>query len=667
LALPNCSKKLPLRLRLLLAYLSTNAMNFFENQDQARRNTTKLILLFGLAVALMILAFYGVTVLTLQMSTDGALGWWHPELMGLISLATIAVIGVGSASKMMALRQGGAGIARSLGGRPITPQTSDPGEMRLLNVVAEMALASGMPIPTVYLLDRETSINAFAAGFTPDDAVIGVTQGCLDQLTRDELQGVIGHEFSHIVHGDMGLNLKLIAVLQGLLLIHIFGRMVLRGTTHHRSRRDKGDSVFLLVGLSMVIIGGIGLLCGRLIKSAISRQREFLADASSVQFTRNPDGLAGALTKLGTLSMGSSIIAPNAEEASHLFFGEALSGLAMLGDWFATHPPLQERIRRIGKLPTMPLTTATTQIGATTPEGSLVMGFQVVSTTTLPQPLAQPESPSPQDFMTAIGTTDGRRLAQVQAFLQQLEPDIATAFQQPETAADLVFALLIDSRAEVQVKQAQVLTRAYGADCPQRVNHYRQLAHTFDSRQTLLLLELAAPTLKQQQAEASQRFLHTMQALIKADGQLSVSEYVLQLILRKRLQTGQQPAVKPTQPINSLTELWPYVLNLLAVLSKAGHTTRDDAFYAFKSGLYQLPGAKKRTLPETLPPAKLTDLGKSLSLLERATPKLKQAIVDACAHTVLADNAVTAQETELLRAIVIMLDCPAPPFLDARR
>jgi Zn-dependent protease with chaperone function len=643
-------------------------MNFFEHQDQARRNTTKLILLFALSIGLMISAFYLVAVLTLVMGSEGVLRWWQPELLGLIAVATLLIIGCGSASKMMTLRQGGHAIAKSLGGRQLTPQTNDSGEMRLLNVVAEMALASGTPIPTVYLLDHEAGINAFAAGFTSDDAVIGVTQGCLDQLTRDELQGVIGHEFSHIVNGDMGLNLKLIGILQGLLLIHIFGRMILRGTSRHNCRRDKGDGIILVTGLSMMVIGGIGLLCGRMIKSAVSRQREFLADASSVQFTRNPDGLAGALTKLGRLSAGSSISAPTAEEASHLFFGEALSGLAMFGDWFATHPPLKERIRRIGKLPAPSLAAASpSTTGTSALEGSLVMGFQAGGTT-MAQPQISPDAapaPSAQDFMTAIGTIDGRRLAQVQGFLQKLSPELLKAVQQPETASELVFALLIDTRAEVQVKQARILANAYGTNCPRQVNHHRQLLRGFDSRQTLLLLELAVPTLKQLSPEEGQRFLNAVTALIKADGCLSLSEYVLQLILRKRLQSSQKTTTKPQAEISSLDTLWPEVLTVLGLLSRVGHSSREDAFYAFKSGLYQLPGSKKRALPETLPQVKITDLGKSLNALERAIPKLKQAIVDACAHTVLADQSVTAQETELLRAVVIMLDCPAPPFLDA--
>ncbi|MFH7241307.1 MAG: M48 family metallopeptidase [Spirulina sp.] len=652
-------------------------MNFFEHQDQARRNTTYLVFLFGLSVGLMILAFYFVAIFTVWANVEGGFSWWQPEVLGIVALGTIAVIGAGSGSKMMALREGGAGLAKSLGGRAVTPQTNDPGELRLLNVVAEMALAAGTPIPAVYLLEHESSINAFAAGFSPETAVIGVTKGCLDQLSRDELQGVIGHEFSHIVHGDMGLNLKLIGVLQGLLLIHILGRFILRygdfgyGRRRSSNSDNKGVAVILIAGLSMAVIGSIGLLCGRLIKSAVSRQREFLADASAVQFTRNPDGLAGALTKLGQLSGGSKIMAPTAEEASHLFFGEALPGVAMFGSWFATHPPLQDRIRRLGKVPNFAQVTVPSH-PSTLAEG-LVMGLNEAPATAAssaqgrsPQTLAAqapfPQAPSPQAFMAAIGTIDGRRLAQVQDFLNNLDPALKTALHQPESAREVVFALLLDDQPSVQSQQTQSIAAAYGEDSAQRAIGHRPALQGMDSRQTLPLLELTMPALKPLSVEEKKQFFSTLQALIKADGCLSLSEYVLQLIVRKRL-TSDPGTAPSTSEITSLDALWNEAVSLLSLLARMGHTKPEDAFYALKSGLYQLPGAKKQTLPDALPSVKITDLGKSLATLDQATPKLKQAIVDACAHTVLADNTVTPQEGELLRAIVMVLDCPAPPFL----
>ena len=377
-------------------------MNFFEHQDQARQNTKQLMGLFGLAIAGMILSIYAVVVLTLLNDSVG--GWWQPEVLFVVSLGTLAVVGSGSGYKILQLRQGGKAVAQSLGGRLVDLQTRDANEQALLNVVEEIAIASGTPIPAVYLLQHEPGINAFAAGYTPNDAVIGVTRGCLEKLDRDELQGVIAHEFSHILNGDMRLNIQLIGVLQGILLIYIIGRVLLRsaGSSRGRSGRGKGNGV-VFIGLALMAIGGIGLLCGRLIKSAVSRQREFLADSSAVQFTRNPSGISSALKKLGGYIEGSRIDSPKAEEASHLFFGNALNPSDFLNGLFATHPPLGERIQRLdgftGKTTPLtrrkPSTQARSQYANSLAAKESIMGFQAAGAAKRPGPSPIRSGPSP--------------------------------------------------------------------------------------------------------------------------------------------------------------------------------------------------------------------------------------------------------------------------------
>ncbi len=282
--------------------------------------------------------------------------WWSLDRFVLIAGGTLAVIAAGSLYKIWRLSDGGHTVAQLLGGRPVDPNTADPKERRVLNVVEEMAIASGLPVPTVYLLEREEGINAFAAGFTPQDAVIGVTRGALEILNREELQGVIAHELSHVFHGDTNLNLRLMGVLHGILVIALVGYFILRSTLRVASSNRKSGLVVVLpiAGLILLVIGYIGVFFGRLIKSAVSRQREFLADASSVQFTRNPQGIGGALKKIGGLSMGSLVMSPHAEQASHFFFSDgklgklrsAFSGVTHF-QFLATHPPLAERIRRV--------------------------------------------------------------------------------------------------------------------------------------------------------------------------------------------------------------------------------------------------------------------------------------------------------------------------------
>ncbi|NER78209.1 MAG: M48 family metalloprotease [Leptolyngbya sp. SIO1D8] len=651
-------------------------MNFFEHQEQARHNTTRLVALFFLAIAIMIGAFYLIPIMGIRSVSMGQIGWWHPTFFCLVTAVTLGIIGFGSLTKMSELRQGGAAVAKSLGGRQVIPQTRDPQEQQLLNVVAEMALASGTPIPTVYLLSQEIGINAFAAGYSPDDAVIGVTQGCLKQLTRDELQGVIAHEFSHILNGDMRLNLKLIGVLHGLLFVHILGRGLLRTGWEVSifdflggDDDDSGRGGLLLVGLMMAIIGSIGLVVGRLIKSAISRQREFLADASAIQFTRNPTGLSGALRRIGGFDSGSKIRTPKAEEASHLFFGEAIT-LNFMSDWLATHPPLKERIRRISGVKvaaSLPNRVETSAVGFSEANIMKLQGQQSHTsrtTTTQTAPTAPPDTAN--KFLAAVGTATSQQLAKAHAFLQGLPPELSTAVRSPNSAMAFIYALLIDHKPEVRSRQLQLLQSTQTLADAEQVLQFAQILRSMDSRQHLPLLDLSIPVLRTITARQCAQFFKQIQALVRADGRLSLSEYVLQLILQKRLRPHFQKKTTLPNAVTSLDSVWKDCQVVLTILARIGHQKPEDAFYAFKSGMTRLPGAHKRELPKMLPKVTLYDLGQSLQRLEAAIPKLKQAIVDAAAHTVLLDNDVTSEEAELLRAIVITLDCPIPPFLEAK-
>ena len=332
-------------------------MNFFEHQDHARRQTGRMILLFILAVIVIVVAV-NLSVSAILISTDRPraenvidyLSSINPVIYIVVSLLTLAIIGLGTMVRMAQLAKGGKAVAELVGARLITCDTSDLKEKMLLNVVEEMAIASGTAAPRVYVMDEERSINAFAAGYSPNEAIIAVTKGTLDILNRDELQGVIAHEFSHILNGDMRLNIRLLGVLNGILIIGTIGMYILRGLGRGRvrSNRDegKGIAVMFLIGLSLAIIGYAGVFFGRLIKSAVSRQREYLADASAVQFTRNPTGIGGALKKILFGTNGSLVTNRHSEELSHMFFSQGIK-LSFLSNLFSTHPPLEERIKRI--------------------------------------------------------------------------------------------------------------------------------------------------------------------------------------------------------------------------------------------------------------------------------------------------------------------------------
>src|SRR5882724_38705 len=335
-------------------------MDFFERQEKARRNTKLLVVYFITGVALLIAVVYLVSAVIFTAAGSryrsrhhqsynydtqleaNHVPLWDPRLFCEVVIGTLAVIGLGSVFKTMELAQGGSAVSSMMGGRLVNPNTTELDERKLLNVVEEMALASGVPVPQVYVMDNEEGINAFAAGHTTSDATITVTRGCMKLLTRDELQGVIAHEFSHVLNGDMRLNLRLLGIIFGILCLAVVGRILLQ--TRGGNSRDR--NALPLLGLALLLIGYVGVFFGHLMQAAVSRQREFLADASAVQFTRNPLGITGALKKIGGLGeMGSRVSAAHSEEVSHMFFG---NGLAQpLFGLLATHPPLEERIRAI--------------------------------------------------------------------------------------------------------------------------------------------------------------------------------------------------------------------------------------------------------------------------------------------------------------------------------
>ena len=329
-------------------------MNFFEDQEIARKKTKKLVILFLSCV------FATATILTfvlsflLYLNMDGhytqqnfpdflqMLQIQYKLVLGAFSIISVTILGV-TFSKIYSLGQGGESIAESLGAKRVKRRGSDPELKKYINIVEEMSIASGVPIPKIYIMENEPAINAFAAGFDINDCVICVTRGAIKYLTRDELQGVVAHEYSHIFNGDMKLNIKLIGYLHGLLALTQIGSFILRSSRYSRysSRRDKNSGGIYILAIALYVVGGVGYFLGSLIRSSISKQREYLADASAVQYTRNPFGIGGALLKIHKLSEGSTVLAGRAEEVSHMFFSSVMQMN------FATHPKLRERLEKI--------------------------------------------------------------------------------------------------------------------------------------------------------------------------------------------------------------------------------------------------------------------------------------------------------------------------------
>jgi Zn-dependent protease with chaperone function len=649
-------------------------MDFFEHQDRARRNTGLLVIYFVIAVCLIIVAVYlaFAGVLFYGQSRRGDMAGqtlWFPDVFAAVATGTVVVVTAGSFYKISQLSSGGEQVAISLGGRPVLSNTTDLSERILLNVVEEMALASGTPVPPVYLLDHESGINAFAAGSTPQNAVIGVTRGTIETLKRDELQGVIAHEFSHILNGDMRLNIRLMGVLNGILVIAMIGYFLMRSSSrssYFSSSSDrKGGNPLPLLGLCLYVIGYVGIFFGHLIKSAVSRQREFLADASAVQFTRYPPGIAGALKKIGGMIGGSRIKAPNAEEASHMFFGNALrtSFLSML----STHPPLDERVRRIepkfdGVFPPTyavehspaelldPRTLTTRRSSAPGVHAEAAAGAQTFAF-------------QPAEAVAQVGKPQSAHLSYAGNLIESLPPELLADIHDPLGSIATIYALLLDDD-EPDVRQQQLDYLASNADprAYQETVRIAPIVECIQAEVKLPLVSMALPPLHELSPKQLADFRSDVVWMIRADKKVSLFEYgVHRLILKRLLPRLEGDRTRPVR-YASLTPILSSCRGLLSVLAYASGS-EEHAQTAFRQGMLKLAGDKTQLsiLPRNESDLKVIDV--ALDELAGATPILKKRILSACAECIGADGRVTIEEAELLRVISDALDCPMPPLV----
>jgi Zn-dependent protease with chaperone function len=637
-------------------------MNFFEHQEAARRTSRRLVVLFALAVVAIVVAVNVV-------ATFVYFGVFPPPLpRGFYltnTLVTLLMIGAGTWWETSRLASGGEAVAQMVGARRVDPSTRDLLERRLVNVVEEMALASGTPVPRVYVMDNEASINAFAAGHSLADAVIAVTRGTLTRLTRDELQGVIGHEFSHILNGDMRLNVRLIGVLFGLLMLSMFGRFMME--IGRGSRDSKGGvAVLVVAGLALWILGWIGVFFGRLIKAAVSRQREFLADASSVQFTRNADGIGGALRKIGGLTQarqpGSVIEHPNAETLSHLFLGAArpsfVSGL------FATHPPLSARIKRIyGRdlpmLPAneLPLAEALGAASATATEEAIPYpGAAEAAASPLSALIAEPARGL--QVTEAIGTAgvDGPSTAQA-AHAAPAEPLLEAALIDSSKVQLVVLALLIEKGKPFSGQQRQLVAEAFGTEAAQRVDELHDAVQLLPPGLRLPLLDRAEPTLLKLPLAARERLLLLVHGLIRADGRVTLHEFLLFTVLRRRIgRDAHRPVPVRYAGLQPLAAEVAQVLSLLASVRLP-----EAAERAYNAGVLLLEGIEPPRVPaESI---ELDAVSRALDRLNQLAPLAKPRLIKACSAVAFFDGQTNWKAASCLRTICAALDSPLPPQL----
>jgi len=639
-------------------------VNFFEQQDIAQRNTWRLTVLLLLAVTSLILittALFAFTMLYLGVgsshSGQASAGFWQSlgtviqwQRLATIAAVVLTVVLLGGLYKYWQLQGGGSTVAESLGGQRILPNTTDADERKILNVVEEMAIASGTAVPPVYILEDE-AINAFAAGLTPEDAVIGVTRGCIRNLTRDELQGVVAHEFSHIFHGDMRLNMRLVAILNGILLLGLIGYFIIRGSAYRgvsTSRsRNKNQGGIMLLGVGLVVIGYAGTFFGNLIKAAVSRQREFLADASAVQFTRNPEGIAGALKKIGGSMNGSHLQATHSAEFSHMYFSQGVS--SAFNALMATHPPLPERIRRIqphwdGNYSITATATPNEAEASSTEQATARGAFTGAAALAAMQHIGQP---SPEHIATA-GT-----------ILHELGEPVRELARDPFSARGLVFGLLLDKDRSLRQQQLQALLQYYPLGELHALKTSMTKAHQLQEHQRLPLVDLAVSALHMLSPPQLKTFLQALHTLVIADGHINAMEWALTRIVRQHL-----GATEPRHEHTALRSLGKECQQVLSFVIHAGGN--DDAMNqaAFERAATSLPLESLTLL--TAAQLDTAALDRALDRLGGVKPLQKPQLLKAMIACIEHDGRITAIEAELFRAIADSLGCPVPPLTGQR-
>lgn len=658
-------------------------MDFFSQQDQARRSTKVLVALFLVAVLLLIVITNILAAITLFLfdeklagnyqayqqaaqtlnyqATRNILNYFSWQQFGKITLIVSGVIASAMLYKWAQISGGGKRVAEQLGGKRIDPNTEDPQQRIALNVVEEMALASGMPVPAVYLLADEVGINAFAAGSTPADAVIGVTRGCIEQFNREQLQGVIAHEFSHILNGDMRLNIRLIAILHGIVFIGLIGHIILRATSgygHHRgfSSRRRSDGRLAILGFALLAIGWLGQFFGSWIKAAVSRQREFLADASAVQFTRNPQGIADALKIIGGYQASTTVDAPSAEEVSHLFFGQAVNQFNSL---FATHPPLDQRIQRVephwdGRFIPRKIAHSepVSEDRAGTDKNQQFAAAMATAGAAVGAVMAD------ADFAEVNAVGGGGYTANDAA----ISPTLALQAREPFGAIAIVYGLLLSDDAVIQKKQLEYIQLTKIAGLAMQTLQLHPDIAALETSQRLPLIELALPALKCMSEPQYKAFIKSLLLLIRADRQFELFEWCLYQLVRHYL----DPEFGKPRPGRAIYKQVSQVANeyqlVLSMLVNFGHTDAAESAKAFgrganTAGAYAINLLDKEQCTLDSFVSAVNKLGNCFPLLK---PKLLKGLAEAARH----DGIVSDTERELITAIAAVMDTPTPRVLD---
>ena len=653
-------------------------MNFFEHQEQARKQSRWIILAFigvalliVMAVNLLVLAVVGVVPQLNTVASANPQGlltslsdvqFWLANSNTLLasSVGTGGLIGLASLGKMASLRSGGGKVARDMGATLVTPDTRDALRRRLYNVVEEISLASGTPVPEVYVMENEPGINAFAAGYTPADAAVAVTQGTLEKLSRSELQGVIAHEFSHIFNGDMRINIRMMGIIFGIMVIAIVGRKFLYSSRYRlSSSRDNSAGAIIAIGAALMIVGYIGLFFARWMKSALSRQREYLADASAVQFTRDPIGISGALKKIAAYNH-SSYLKSDSEEVSHMLFGSGYRSLM-----FATHPPLESRIERLERgFDASELERLAVRLKEQERREHLQASEAEAEQARKKAGKTKSGFFDVESMIQDIGNPDMERIMAAAVLTSSIPDGLVTSAHSLEWAPEVLFYCLLDQDEATRNQQFLAVVQEMGDISEKKLQHLFTNNGVPNVDYRLPLLEMSFPTLKRRPISDIEKILKTVDRLAAADNQVDSFEYLLSRLIRQYLIDAHVPNRRAINGKKRLKDCVKELCVVVSVLASHGvnRTTAQglqDAQRAFRAGM-ETAGINHTNL--TFNDDWQGDLDRALNVLRKLSAKEKELLVQALSNTVLADDKVVTAEQEMMRVICSLLHVPLPIF-----
>ncbi len=621
-------------------------MDFFARQRAARGTSVRLVVLFVVAVLASVAVIDVIAVLALQGRGDVV-----PVLV-VVSAATLLVIACGMIGKTFSLRKGGPAVAAAVGAVPVDPTTTDPALRRFVNVTEEMSIASGVPMPRLFVLPLEQGINAFAAGFTPADAAITVTEGALSRLTRGELQGVIAHEFSHVLNGDMRLSIRLIGLLHGIMLLGLVGSRLL--AISGRGADRKGMPPLVAIALAATVVGFVGEFFAGLIKAAVCRQREWLADASAVQFTRQPAGLAGALKKIAGTPDGSRLADERgAKVVSHMLFGEGRHSSRL----FATHPPIHERIAALD--PTFregDVEALRDRWRHEPPHGLAAEGTFGVAPA-----IGAPVAVTPQQVSARAGTLGPDDIEHGAALRAQVPPHIHQLAAQPSTAASVVLAMLVSAEPDVRAAQLAAVRERLGSAEAGSVDALAAEVAAVGRHLRLPLVGIASPQLSGRPGHEQQALLAALDDLALTDAAVSLFEYCLTRTVHVTLQDAADPATRSRPGSTTVRQAKDEIATVLAALARSGNPDPAAARQAFEAACAHLRiGGPAPDMPAVGTWQQLDPCWAALDGLARLEKRL---LVEAMVAAVLDDGKLTGDEAELLRAACALVHVPLPALV----